>query len=56
MSALVGGGGEGRAGGATGSCGKGNLGMFGGGVNVNEPGLNSGAPALRGLPNEVPQA
>lgn len=56
MSTLAGDGGEGRAGGAVGGCGKGNLGMFGGGVNANVLGLNSGAPALRGLPNEAPRA
>jgi hypothetical protein len=55
VSTLVDGGGEGRAGGATGGCDIGNLGTFGSGVNVNVPGLNTGA-ALRGLPNEVPRA
>jgi hypothetical protein len=35
---------------------QGEVGIFGGGVNENVFGLNSGALALSGLPNEAPQA
>ncbi len=56
MSTLVAGGGEGRVGRAGRGCGKGNVGIFGGGVNENVFSLNSGAPVLSGLPNEAPRA
>jgi hypothetical protein len=47
------GGGEGRVERAGGGCGKGNVGIFGGGVNENGFGF---APALSGLLNEAPRA